>query len=175
MSNQPFIDEPLQVGLTPEAEASLDAAIRSTPSSHPDAPKLGITCKRCGGPVGHGIAMGQTYVGSPDFPGDTGFEAGCTINAGGPGKVIECLKCEECGHSFTADAPKLLGLPEQRPMTPDEREITDAFFDSLVETATRSFQLTNPDGTKGATVIVVKGEADEVTRFYGPPPAAGEP
>lgn len=56
-------------------------------------------CRKCGGKMKPGIATGQTYVWSTDFPGDTGFEVGCTINYGGPGKLIECIKCEDCGHS----------------------------------------------------------------------------
>lgn len=59
-----------------------------------------VQCRRCGAEVKSGIAIGQTYVGHPDFPGDTGMEPGCTISPGGPGKVIQCQKCTECGHSF---------------------------------------------------------------------------
>lgn len=56
-------------------------------------------CPRCGGAVKPGIALQQTYVGHPDFPGDTGRELGCTISAGGPGRLTDAMKCEQCGHS----------------------------------------------------------------------------
>lgn len=57
------------------------------------------TCRRCGGEMQPGIAMGQTYTaGAPDFPGD---REGATMSAGGPGVVIEALKCSACGHSVT--------------------------------------------------------------------------
>ena len=57
------------------------------------------TCRKCGGPMRPGIAIGQTYTaGSPDFPGD---KSASTFSAGGPGVVIEALKCEACGWSVT--------------------------------------------------------------------------
>lgn len=67
-------------------------------------------CPKCKGLMYQGIAMGQTYVtGLPDFPGDppAGSPAemankGQTIYPGGPGKLIECFKCEDCGFSHTA-------------------------------------------------------------------------
>lgn len=43
--------------------------------------------------------MGLTLVpGEPDFPGD---EYASTFSAGGPGAVIDCLKCSSCGWSVT--------------------------------------------------------------------------
>lgn len=46
-----------------------------------------------------GIATGQTYRGGlPDFPGD---KHASTFSAGGPGKVINCRKCQDCGWSVT--------------------------------------------------------------------------
>ena len=56
-------------------------------------------CRRCGGTMKQGVAIQQTYVGHPDFPGDTGCETGCTVSAGGPGKLVDAMKCEACGHS----------------------------------------------------------------------------
>lgn len=56
-------------------------------------------CRKCGGRMLPGIAMDQTYVGGvPDFSGDTHAS---TFHAGGPGKIIECMKCENCGWSVT--------------------------------------------------------------------------
>jgi hypothetical protein len=48
-----------------------------------------------------GIATGQTWTsGVPDFPGQTDTR-GQTMIPSGPGKVIQCLKCEKCGYSIT--------------------------------------------------------------------------
>lgn len=56
-------------------------------------------CKRCGGIMRQGIAMGQTWsAGIPDFPGQ---DACITMSPGGPGRVIDCMKCEACGWSQT--------------------------------------------------------------------------
>lgn len=56
-------------------------------------------CPRCGAPMRPGIAMGQTVTGSPDF----GTEPGCTLSPGGPGEIIQCMKCMACGHSITTN------------------------------------------------------------------------
>lgn len=57
------------------------------------------TCRRCGGEMQPGIAMGQTYTaGALDFPGDCEC---VTMSAGGPGVVIEARKCRTCGWSVT--------------------------------------------------------------------------
>ena len=59
----------------------------------------GRVCSRCGGKMEPGQALGQTLVGGGlDFPGDN---APVTLHAGGPGKMIDCLKCEDCGWSIT--------------------------------------------------------------------------
>lgn len=56
-------------------------------------------CRRCGGRMHNGIAMGQTFsAGGPDFPGDT---TGMTISPGGAGSIVNCLKCEDCGWSVS--------------------------------------------------------------------------
>lgn len=63
-----------------------------------DRELLVLACRRCGGPMKPGLAMGQTFrSGSPDFIGGQVV----TMSAGGPGKLIECLKCADCGHSVT--------------------------------------------------------------------------
>lgn len=59
---------------------------------------LGIEqCRKCGADMQPGVAIGQTLTGMPDF---IGGEC-CTVSPGGPGKLIECLKCPECGWSTT--------------------------------------------------------------------------
>ena len=63
------------------------------------------TCRRCGIPLTEGIAMDQTWVrGIPDFLGEPDNTQNLvqTMHAGGPGKLIHCLKCPNCGYSVTA-------------------------------------------------------------------------
>jgi len=46
-----------------------------------------------------GKALAQTYTaGMPDFPGDS---HGTTFSAGGPGRMVEAMKCANCGWSVT--------------------------------------------------------------------------
>lgn len=43
-----------------------------------------------------GIALLGTATGEPDFPGDTAI----TMSPGGPGRLVDCLKCPGCGYSM---------------------------------------------------------------------------
>ena len=54
-------------------------------------------CKKCGADMKPGVAIGQTFTGMADF---IGGEC-CTVSPGGPGKLVECSKCPECGWSTT--------------------------------------------------------------------------
>ncbi|MDZ7906404.1 MAG: hypothetical protein U5N55_11960 [Cypionkella sp.] len=57
------------------------------------------TCRKCGGSMHPGIATGQTYTGgATDLPSDTHIS---TFSAGGPGQVINVMKCSKCGWSVT--------------------------------------------------------------------------
>ena len=56
-------------------------------------------CPRCRTQLRRGQALRNTLVGSPDFPGDTGSEAGCTVSASGPAVLVPCWKCRSCGYS----------------------------------------------------------------------------
>ena len=57
-----------------------------------------MLCKHCGVEMRAGIATGQTVVsGETDFPGSDVV----TMSAGGPGVIIKCLKCPECGWSVS--------------------------------------------------------------------------
>ena len=58
-------------------------------------------CKKCEGDMQPGQAIAQTVVYSHDFPGDELGSAGQTMNYGGPGKLIGCMKCAACGWSVT--------------------------------------------------------------------------
>lgn len=55
-------------------------------------------CRKCGGVMEPGKAIEQTYTGLPDFPGD---RYAVTVSPGGPGKLVDCLKCSACGWSVT--------------------------------------------------------------------------
>ena len=57
-----------------------------------------MKCRKCGGKMKKGKATGQTMVGTPDF---VGGEV-CTVSPGGTGKLIDCMKCVDCGWSVTA-------------------------------------------------------------------------
>lgn len=75
-------------------------AVLKAIASTPEAQEKGCqTCRRCGGVLRPGIALDQTWVGHPDFHGDTGNEIGCTMTHGGAGAMIAVMKCEGCGHS----------------------------------------------------------------------------
>lgn len=55
-------------------------------------------CNKCGTYMKRGFAIAQTYVGGmPDFAGD---KHSSTFSAGGTGRVINCWKCPDCGHSI---------------------------------------------------------------------------
>lgn len=60
---------------------------------------LGL-CKCCGGAMAPGQALEQTFAGIPDFPGG----AVVTMSPRGPGKLVDCMKCENCGWSVMASA-----------------------------------------------------------------------
>lgn len=58
-------------------------------------------CKRCNVPLVEGEALQNRLAGLPDFIGDTGREAVCTVSYSREADLIECLKCPECGYSVT--------------------------------------------------------------------------
>jgi len=45
-----------------------------------------------------GKALEQTMTGIPDFCGD---KYAVTVSPGGNGRLVECMKCVECGWSVT--------------------------------------------------------------------------
>ena len=78
-----------------ESKEAFVACVRAILGKDPDL----RLCKRCGGIMRPGIAMGQTWsAGIPDFPGQ---DTCITMSPGGPGRVIDCMKCEACGWSQT--------------------------------------------------------------------------
>lgn len=58
------------------------------------------TCHKCGGVMKSGQAIAPTLTGIGDFHID---DAGVTLSVGGPGRLIDCLKCEDCGRSVTKE------------------------------------------------------------------------
>lgn len=58
-----------------------------------------MTCPKCKAPLQPGKAIEQTWTaGASDFIGDKRL---VTFSAGGPGRLIDCLKCPACGRSVT--------------------------------------------------------------------------
>ena len=57
-------------------------------------------CRKCGGHMKPGKAIQQTYTGTPDFLDG----AVVTLSVGGPGRLVDCDKCEKCGHSVSVSA-----------------------------------------------------------------------
>jgi len=55
-------------------------------------------CKKCGGEMKAGKAIEQTFLGAPDFLGEVGI---VTMSPGGAGKLIDCVKCAQCGWSVS--------------------------------------------------------------------------
>lgn len=56
-----------------------------------------MKCRLCDTQMSEGKAIQQTFTaGMPDFPGDNTVS---TFSAGGPGLLVDCLKCSSCGHS----------------------------------------------------------------------------
>lgn len=56
-----------------------------------------MICTKCGGQMKPGKAIAQTFTGTPEWKGAEAV----TMSAGGPGKLIDCLKCERCGYSVS--------------------------------------------------------------------------
>jgi hypothetical protein len=76
------ISEPLKV----EKAASTDQSSGKEPKR----------CRKCGAVMESGIALMSTGVGQPEFVGDTIY----TISPGGPGNLVPCEKCPNCGWSI---------------------------------------------------------------------------
>ena len=89
-------------------------------------PARQATCRKCGGTMQPGHALGQTYTsGAPDDLGSDGQ----TMSAGGPGVLIDCWKCEDCGWSVTADPQTEVATPtaqEAEPVNPPQPSVSVA-------------------------------------------------
>lgn len=56
-------------------------------------------CPRCQVEMQLGKAIEQTWAGTPEWEGDEI----CTLSPAGPGKLVDCLKCPQCGYSRRSD------------------------------------------------------------------------
>ena len=54
-------------------------------------------CPKCAVILTKGQAIVQTYIGTPEWKGAEAV----TMSVGGPGKLIDCMKCPQCGYSVT--------------------------------------------------------------------------
>lgn len=86
-------------------------------------------CKKCGSEMAQSKAIAQTLTGMKDFPGD---KHAVTLSNGGPGVLIDCLKCTNCGWSMTI------------PTSPEKIEIPPKVVDQEVED--KLFKKFNPSG-----------------------------
>ena len=57
-----------------------------------------MKCGKCNVEMEKGQALQDKLDGTPDFIGD---DEVCTVSPSGKAKMIECLKCPECGYSVT--------------------------------------------------------------------------
>lgn len=56
-------------------------------------------CIKCGGELKPSKAFLDTFTVSDDFGRDKGG-IGTTSSQNGPAKLVNCLKCNKCGHSI---------------------------------------------------------------------------
>ncbi len=89
--------------LSPQPAPPNSAQGDSTASDSESPEAVGNVCSKCGGPMRPGKAIAQTWGGSPDFIGGEVV----TMSPGGPGRLIDCLKCARCGWSVTPTASGL--------------------------------------------------------------------
>lgn len=60
---------------------------------------MACICGKCDGVMIRSKAIAQTYTaGAKDFASD---KHSVTFSAGGPGKLVDCVKCQSCGWSYT--------------------------------------------------------------------------
>jgi hypothetical protein len=83
--------------VAPSAEAATFA--HGDPAWHRVGPVEVPACRKCGGAMKAGKAMAQTV--------DCSDEGTCS--PAGPGKLIDCMKCERCGWSVTAGVDSVDG------------------------------------------------------------------
>ena len=65
----------------------------------------GYLCNKCGGNYHPARALVNTTVAAIDFSDIDIY--GDTLSRSGPAKMVDCMKCESCGHSFIPFLPSL--------------------------------------------------------------------
>jgi uncharacterized OB-fold protein len=101
-----LVAESQALGLYDAPDHSVDANKKVVePAKEVGEEELGnAICKKCGGTCKPGQALINNLVvtGVPDFPGDDENTRGQTLNYDhSRARMITCMKCSECGHSFT--------------------------------------------------------------------------
>ena len=80
-------------------------------------------CKHCNGDMKPGKALQSTFnSGMPDFPGDKNV---VTLSPGGPGKLIDCLKCSNCGWSMAEPKGLFIDMIAEHPGLAEEMKAMD--------------------------------------------------
>lgn len=64
-----------------------------------------IICKKCGGDCSKSKAIINLLSASSEW--NDGDMLGATLSPSNEGKLINCLKCKKCGHSFSTSIPPL--------------------------------------------------------------------
>lgn len=64
-----------------------------------------MKCNKCGGNARPGKALKAKVVSADDFGGDAGLP-GTTLREEYDGTLIDCMKCEGCGHSWVPEEQK---------------------------------------------------------------------
>lgn len=90
--------------------------------SQPSKERTTQPCERCGGQMKPKLVLRPGYYGSPDFPGETGIEAGCTISEGS-GDVVMGYTCGNCSWTV-APQPKVMETHNSPPV-PTDKERAD--------------------------------------------------
>lgn len=80
-----------------------------------DCMRSDTSCRKCEGKMLHGVALENTTTGSPDFIGGDVV----TMSASGLAQMVDCLKCEWCGHSVSC--PATIHGSHSEPPTQDRR------------------------------------------------------
>lgn len=64
-----------------------------------------VKCKKCNGNCQRSKAFHNTWIYFDDFGGDAG-QVGTTASRQGKAILVDCLKYEDCGHSFVLPKKK---------------------------------------------------------------------
>ena len=106
-------------------------------------------CKHCNGEMKPGKALQSTFnSGMPDFPGDKNV---VTLSPGGPGKLIDCLKCSNCGWSMAEPKGLFIDMIAEHSGLAEEMQAMDELTDE------RIIELAHRKATKYTHAVLVTG------------------